>query len=179
MKAFNGPEVERGVTAVAIDIDESRIHDPEAHAITLTVKHLTNEELAASSKKDTIPQPGDFNYNPADEPYLKRKVTGKEGSTEVIKAKFVIGSDGSRSWTRTALGFDFLGDDENDDESVGGILDCIATSNFRTHFLSSLWAYANTLESGYSDSIHGLQGRARGGIRAERKRGVAYCSPRG
>ncbi|KAF3403346.1 hypothetical protein DPV78_004429 [Talaromyces pinophilus] len=130
MKAFNGLEVERGVTAVAIDFDESRLHDSQAHAIKLTVKHLTNEELAVSSKKDTNPQPGDFNYNPADEPYLKRKVTGKEGSTEVINAKFVIGADGSRSWTRTALGFDFVGDDGNDDESAGGILDCIATSNF-------------------------------------------------
>lgn len=137
MKAFSGLQVERGVTAVAIDIDESSVHDSQAHAIKLTVKHLTNEELAASSKKDTNPQLGDFNYNPADEPYLKHKVTGKEGSTEVIYAKFVIGADGSRSWTRTALGFDFLGDDENDDESVGGILDCVATSNFRTRSLSN------------------------------------------
>jgi phenol 2-monooxygenase len=136
MKASNGLEVERGVSAVAIDIDESRLHDPEAHAIKLTVKHLTNEELAASSKRDTVPQPGDFNYDPADETYLKHKGTGKEGSTEVISAKFLIGADGNRSWTRTALGFDFLGDDENGDESVGGILDCIATSNFRTQFPS-------------------------------------------
>lgn len=130
MKAFNGLEVERGVIATAIDIDEFSIHDPQAHAINLTVRHLTDEELAATSNTDTIPQPGDFNYNPADEPYLKRKVTGKEGRTEVIKARFVIGADGSRSWTRKALGFDFLGDD-GEDENVGGILDCIATSNFR------------------------------------------------
>lgn len=132
MKSFSGPEVERGVIASAIDIDESTINDPQAHAITLTVKHLTDEELATSSANFTVPQPGDFNYNPADEPYLKRKVTGKEGRTEVIKAKFVIGADGSRSWTRQALGFDFLGDaDDNDDEAIGGILDCVATSNFR------------------------------------------------
>ncbi len=130
MKAFNGLEVERGVLATAIDIDELSIHDPQAHAVKLTVQHLTDEELVASSNKDTIPLPGDFNYNSADEPYLKRKATGKEGSTEVINAKFVIGTDGSRSWTRKALGFDFLGDD-NEDESVAGILDCVATSNFR------------------------------------------------
>lgn len=96
------------------------------------MQHLTDEELPASSTKDTIPQPRDFNYNSADEPYRKRKVTGKEGSIEVINAKFVIGADGNRSWTRKALGFDFLavpGDDE--DEPFGGILDCVATSNFR------------------------------------------------
>ncbi|KAH8656319.1 putative phenol 2-monooxygenase [Ilyonectria robusta] len=136
MKAFNGLEVERGVVAAAIDIDESLIHNPQAHAVKLTVQHLTDEELAASSKKDTVPQPGDFNYNPADEPYLKRKVTGKEGSTEVIRAKFVIGTDGSRSWTRKALGFDFLGDDG--DESIGGILDCVATSNFPDILIQSV-----------------------------------------
>jgi phenol 2-monooxygenase len=132
MKAFNGLEVERGVIATSLDIDESSVHDVQAHAIKLTVQHLTDDELAVSSANETIPQPGDFNYNPADEPYLKRKVTGKEGSTEVIRAKFVIGADGSRSWTRSALGFDFLGDDESRDESFGGILDCVATSNFRT-----------------------------------------------
>ncbi|GMF74582.1 unnamed protein product [Aspergillus oryzae] len=129
MKAFDGLEVERGVLATAINIDEAGIHDPKAHAIKLTVRHLTDKELAAASTPDTIPQPGDFNYNSADEPYLKRKVAGKEGRTEVIHARFVIGADGSRSWTRSALGFDFLGDDGEED--VGGILDCIATSNFR------------------------------------------------
>ncbi|GLA18149.1 hypothetical protein AnigIFM62618_005304 [Aspergillus niger] len=130
MKSFSGLEVERGVTAVAIDIDESKKDDPHAHAIRLTVQHLTDEELAASPSKVPVPQPGDFNYNPADEPYLKRKATGKEGTTEIINAKFVIGADGNRSWTRNALGFDFVGDDENGDEGMGGILDCIATSNF-------------------------------------------------
>lgn len=132
MKTFNGLEVEWGVTAKDLEIDESGIHDPHAHAIRLTVQHLTDEELEASPTKVIVPQPGDFNYNPADEPYLKRKTTGKEGSTEVIKAKFVIGADGNRSWTRKALGFDFLGDGNGGDEGFGGILDCVATSNFRT-----------------------------------------------
>jgi phenol 2-monooxygenase len=141
MKAFDGLEVERGVIAIALDIDESSIHDPQAHAIKLTVKHLTEEEMAASSTSVTVPQPGDFNYNPADEPYSKRKVTGKEGSTEVIRAKFVIGADGNRSWTRSALGFDFVDDNAEQDESFegAGILDCVATSNFRTQLsVSSL-----------------------------------------
>ncbi|KAF5548277.1 phenol 2-monooxygenase [Fusarium mexicanum] len=130
MKAFGGLEVERGVAATDLEIDKSNILDPHAHAIKVTVKHLTEEELAASAANETIPQPDDFNYNPADEPYLKRKVSGREGSTEVIRAKFVIGADGSRSWTRRALGFDFLGDDEDRDGGFGGILDCIATSDF-------------------------------------------------
>uniref|UniRef100_A0A8H7NQR9 FAD-binding domain-containing protein n=1 Tax=Bionectria ochroleuca TaxID=29856 RepID=A0A8H7NQR9_BIOOC len=139
IKAFNGPEVERGVTAAAIDIDESKIGDAQALPIKLTVRHLTEEELAASSKNDTVPQPGDFNYNPADEPYLKRKASGKEGTTEVIHAKFVIGTDGSRSWTRNALGFEFLGDDTGD-ESVAGILDCVATSNFPDFHIQTMIA---------------------------------------
>ncbi|KAK2488260.1 hypothetical protein H9L39_02187 [Fusarium oxysporum f. sp. albedinis] len=133
MRAFGGLEVERRVTATDLEIDESSIRDHHAHPIKVTVKHLTEEELAAAAANETIPQPGDFNYNPADEPYLKRKVSGKEGSTEVIRAKFVIGADGSRSWTRRALGFDFLGDDEDRDGGFGGILDCIATSNFHIH----------------------------------------------
>ncbi|KAH6950317.1 FAD binding domain-containing protein [Ilyonectria sp. MPI-CAGE-AT-0026] len=139
IKAFNGPEVEWGVTAASIDIDESKLGDAQAHAIKLTVKHLTEEELAASSKNDTVPQPGDFNYNPADEPYLRRKASGKEGTTEVIHAKFIIGTDGSRSWTRNALGFEFLGDDTGD-ESVAGILDCVATSNFPDFHIQTMIA---------------------------------------
>ncbi|KAL5357141.1 FAD binding domain-containing protein [Aspergillus floccosus] len=87
MKAFNELQVERGVMATAIDIDEQSIDDPQAHAVKLT-------------------------------PYLKRKVTGKEGSVEMIHAKFVIGADGSRSWTRKALGFDFLGDDGEEETDI-------------------------------------------------------------
>ncbi|KAM0184990.1 hypothetical protein ACHAPI_012323 [Fusarium lateritium] len=130
MKASNELEVERGVTATALEIDESKLDDLQAHPIKLTVRHLTNDELAVSLANETVPKPGDFNYNPADEPYSKRKISGKEGTTEVIRAKFVIGADGGRSWTRDALGCDFVGDDEDRDEGIGGILDCIATSNF-------------------------------------------------
>ncbi|KAH7138751.1 FAD binding domain-containing protein [Dendryphion nanum] len=138
MKAFGGLEVERGVLAAAIDIDESKIHDPEAHAIRLTVQHLTDEQLAATSVNDSIPQPGDFNYSPADEPYLKRKVSGKEGTSEVINAKFVIGADGARSWTREAIGFDFS-TEEADNDGIGGILDCVATSNFPDFHLQTIF----------------------------------------
>jgi phenol 2-monooxygenase len=127
--------VERGVVASAIYIDESSIDDPQAHAVKLTVNHLTTEELEKSSKKFTVPQPGDFNYNPADEPYRERNVSGKEGITEIIHAKFVIGCDRGQSWTRKALGFDFIGDDEGNDVT-GGILDCMATSNFCNFVLS-------------------------------------------
>ncbi|KAG5749976.1 hypothetical protein H9Q70_007384 [Fusarium xylarioides] len=62
MKAFGGLEVERGVAATDLEIDKSSIRDPHAHAIKVTVKHLTEEELAASAANETIPQPGDFNY---------------------------------------------------------------------------------------------------------------------
>lgn len=178
MKAFDGLEVERGVLATAINIDEAGIHDPKAHAIKLTVRHLTDKELAAASTPDTIPQPGDFNYNSADEPYLKRKVAGKEGRTEVIHARFVIGADGSRSWTRSALGFDFLGDDGEED--VGGILDCIATSNFRKWHLSNQRTtlnYAHVLRSGYPDPIDDCQGRAWGGLCAKGGWIATHCSP--
>ncbi|KAH7493397.1 hypothetical protein FOMA001_g2025 [Fusarium oxysporum f. sp. matthiolae] len=80
MKAFGGLEVERRVTATDLEIDESSIRDHHAHPIKVTVKHLTEEELAAAAANETIPQPGDFNYNPADEPYLKRKtMISKDG----------------------------------------------------------------------------------------------------
>jgi phenol 2-monooxygenase len=75
-----------------------------------------------------------FNYNPADDTYLKRKATGKDGSTEVINARFP-------SWTRKALGFEF-GDDGSGDDNVGGILDCIAMSNLRTCYPLKTLTYA-------------------------------------
>lgn len=179
MKTFGSLEVERGVVAVALDIDERTIHDPQAHAIKLTVQHLTDEDLAASSAEETIPQPGDFNYNPADEPYRKRKATGKERSTEIINTKFVIGADGSRSWTRNALGFDFVGDDDNADESLGGILDCIATSNFRTPYFFGPLANADDFYSGHPYPILHRQGWACSGIRSQGGRAVTYLGPRG
>jgi hypothetical protein len=48
MKASNELEVERGVTATALEIDESKLDDLQAHPIKLTLRHLTDEELAAS-----------------------------------------------------------------------------------------------------------------------------------
>ncbi|CAG8886115.1 unnamed protein product [Penicillium egyptiacum] len=97
MKHYNNLEVERGVKAVDLEVDESTVEDLDAFPIAVTVHHLPEEELLEASTHQTIPQPGDFNYEAEDDAYRTRHLSGKEGSNETIRAKYVIGADGARS----------------------------------------------------------------------------------
>ncbi|PSN64160.1 putative phenol 2-monooxygenase [Corynespora cassiicola Philippines] len=129
MKRFNNLEVERGVQATEIKLDDSSADDPEAYPITVTVKHLTEAEMAEATDdhKGSIPKPGDFNWDPRDEPYRIRRPSGKEGTTEIIRAKYLIGTDGPRSIVRKSIG----ANSATAPREPGGVaLDFVAETNF-------------------------------------------------
>lgn len=69
--------VERGVTALALEYDQSLEHDHSARPIAVTIH-----------KK-------------------------KQNQTEKVKAKYLIGCDGTRSWLRNELGFKTEGSHTN------------------------------------------------------------------
>ncbi|KAJ5140422.1 hypothetical protein N7448_003830 [Penicillium atrosanguineum] len=89
---------------------------------------------------ETVPTSLSINENDVSEPdhhpcvvTLRRKSTSIEGnyvsseSEETVRAKYVIGADGGKSWTRKQLGFTMEG---NRTDSIWGVIDLVVTSDF-------------------------------------------------
>ncbi|KAL0260210.1 hypothetical protein SLS55_003894 [Diplodia seriata] len=101
--------VERGVapTRLHLDSHHESADNPRAHPVAVTLRHLTEAEMPRAS---VVPQPGSFGVNPGDETEPEREPTGKEGAEEVVRAKYVLGCDGARSWTRRQVGIELVGE---------------------------------------------------------------------
>ena len=131
IKNVGGIEVERGVAPTDIEIDDSKLGDPQSYAVKLTLHHLSKEELRPWS----VPVPGkdDFNVSPGDEVEIQREPSQDAGKEEIVHAKYVIGCDGARSWTRKAVGLKFegLGNDP-----LWAAMDIVPVTDFRTETLT-------------------------------------------
>ncbi|SCZ88005.1 BZ3500_MvSof-1268-A1-R1_Chr2-1g04128 [Microbotryum saponariae] len=112
MKEFgtmHGLEVERARLPMSMQVDESLLSDPQAHAITVTLRHLSEEE-ATPTQVGTVPN-GMFRSNLlSDEEADAAMPSNQPGLEEVIKAKYVVGCDGARSWVRKQLGLTLDGE---------------------------------------------------------------------
>lgn len=106
--------VERAVLPEAIFFNETDMgnHAPETYPITVKLRHLTEEEATPAQSKGSATQDGLFRSNLAedDTDELIRSSREKDGSTETIRAKYVVGCDGAHSWTRRQLGFELEGE---------------------------------------------------------------------
>lgn len=93
-------EVEYEMVPTSLSINESDVSDPDRHPCVVT---------------------------------LRRKSTRIGGncvsseSEETVRAKYVIGADGGKSWTRKQLGFTMEG---NRTQSFWGVIDLVVTSDF-------------------------------------------------
>jgi hypothetical protein len=141
MKKYSDITVERGVLPSALTIDESLVEDPDAYPITVTLQHLNDEEAVPAQQNGKTtngdgPSDGLFRSNLAedDTDELIRKTTGKEGSEEVVKAKYMIGCDGAHSWTRRQIGSELQGEPT---DFIWGVLDIVPITDFRKSFYSS------------------------------------------
>ena len=100
-------KVERNCNPEALNLDESGIEDEEAYPIELTVTrgHPTKESTTNAS------------------------TNGYRGpDREVIKARYLIGCDGARSWVRKQFNIALEG---TQTESVWGVMDIIPLTDFR------------------------------------------------
>jgi phenol 2-monooxygenase len=111
-------------------VDHSKTSDASAYPITLTLKHLTDDELPKSQTAALLgPVTADsYNLTKGDEKELKKPTSGKEGTTEIVHAKYVIGCDGASSWTRRYIDIPFEGDSK---DSVWGVVDMLCDTDFR------------------------------------------------
>lgn len=89
-----------------LELDHSKSEDFDAYPIKVKVRYLDDDEATPLQNGTNVPD-GLFRSSLAkdDTNDLIRKSRGKEGSTETIKAKYMIGCDGAHSWTRRQLGF--------------------------------------------------------------------------
>ncbi|KAF7366308.1 3-(3-hydroxy-phenyl)propionate hydroxylase [Mycena sanguinolenta] len=99
-----GLTVERSVSPLSMEHSDS---PTETHPVIVKVQHLipaTDETVDVSS--------GLYRSNILSDEEFNRS-TAKSGKIETIKAKYVVGCDGARSWTRNQLGFSLEGDSAN------------------------------------------------------------------
>ena len=108
---YSGIQVERGVLPEQLDIDHSRAEDLDAYPIRVKVRHLHDDEATPFQHSTNVPD-GLFRSSLAkdDTDDLIRKSRGKNGITEIIRTKYMVGCDGAHSWTRRQLGFSMEGE---------------------------------------------------------------------
>lgn len=118
MAECGGNDVDRGVLPTKLEIDEALVNDINSYPVTVTLKHLSEEEATpqqvATSANGAATQDGLFRSNlTADDTHELLKASelnAKADTEEVVKAKYVLGADGARSWVRDQLGFKLEGD---------------------------------------------------------------------
>lgn len=126
-------QVERMVIPTSLHIDEANIDDDDAYPVTVTLRHLTEEEATPTQRLSNLSD-GLFRSNLASEDVTPEKEKSKvrnHGREETVRAKYVVGCDGAHSWTRKTLGKEFEMHGEMTD-SIWGVLDIIPITDFRT-----------------------------------------------
>ncbi|OAA65798.1 Monooxygenase, FAD-binding protein [Niveomyces insectorum RCEF 264] len=127
--------VERGVLPTELHLDEALAEDSDAYPITVTLRHLSEDEATpkqvATSSNGIATQDGLFRSNlaPDDTADLLRvaALEDKANTTEVVKAKYLVGADGAHSWVRSQLGFSLEGEST---DYIWGVLDIVPITDF-------------------------------------------------
>ena len=135
IEACSDIRVERGVMPAKLEFDESLFEDNEAYPITVTLRHLSEEEATpkqtATSVNGAAVQDGLFRSNLAaddtQELLNSANLNGKANTEEVVHAKYVLGADGAHSWVRDQLGFALEGEST---DYIWGVLDIVPITDF-------------------------------------------------
>ena len=130
MKANNGLLVERAVEPGSLSIDINLIDSPDAHPVTVTVQHLPQETVSEDEVANTNgPESGLYRSNlfadDAEDAVPQQRQ--QAGQNETIKAKYVVGCDGARSWTRKQIGYELEGENSS---TYWGVMDARVLTDF-------------------------------------------------
>lgn len=126
-------KVERGVLPESLEIEQGKVEDQTAYPVTVRLRFLTEEEAAPKQLGGSKVSDGLFRSNlfqEADEDALIKQTYDRAGAGETVHAKYVIGCDGARSWTRTSLGFELEGEAT---DMIWGVMDIIPFTDFREY----------------------------------------------
>lgn len=125
-------KVERGVLPESLTMDESVLDDASAYPVTVRLRHLTEEEATPAQQANASRAPdGLFRSNlvtDTDEDAVLAQSQARAGAArEVVHAKYVLGCDGARSWTRRTLGFELDGEAT---DFIWGVMDVVPITDF-------------------------------------------------
>ncbi|TEA18323.1 Phenol hydroxylase [Colletotrichum sidae] len=122
--------VERMVIPTSLEIDESAVEDADAHPVTVTLRHLTEEEATPTQMLSNLAD-GIFRSNLADDDVgdILERSKAREARDEIVRAKYVVGCDGAHSWTRKTLGKEFEMKGETTD-AIWGVMDIVPITDF-------------------------------------------------
>ncbi|KAL2223109.1 FAD binding domain protein [Thermoascus aurantiacus ATCC 26904] len=135
LKEHGDIQVERGVMPEALELEDADPYDRDAYPVKVTLRYLTEEQatpaaINGAAKNGTV-QSGLFRSNlyPDDTEDLLNaaKTNPRAGSTEIVRAKYLIGCDGAHSWVRRQLGFVMEGEQT---DYIWGVLDIIPITDF-------------------------------------------------
>ncbi|QSZ35693.1 hypothetical protein DSL72_006815 [Monilinia vaccinii-corymbosi] len=135
LREHSNIRVERGVLPGKLTFDETKAEDPEAYPIEVILQHLTDDQASPKQSQATADgaaaSDGLFRSNIAaddtDELLSKAHKNGLAGTSEKVKAKYMIGCDGAHSWTRKQLGYKLEGEHT---DSIWGVLDIVPITDF-------------------------------------------------
>lgn len=125
-------QVDRGVLPESLEIDQSKLNDTTTYPVTVKLRHLTEEEATPPQQANASKAPdGLFRSNLVqdtnEDDELLKKSQARASSGEIVHAKYVLGCDGARSWTRRALGFELDGEAT---DFIWGVMDVIPITDF-------------------------------------------------
>ena len=127
MKVNNGLLVERAVEPLSLSLDDTSIDSPDAYPVTVVVQHLPQEavsENAAGGPESGLYRSNLFADDAADAVPQQRQ---QAGQNETIKAKYVVGCDGARSWTRKQINGEMEGENSS---TYWGVMDARVLTDF-------------------------------------------------
>jgi phenol 2-monooxygenase len=130
IRKYSDIEVETAVLPESLEIDNSKVEDANAYPITVKLRHLTETKARSSQPNESTIEDAMFRSNIVedDTEEILQKSREHADASEVVKAKYVIGSDGAHSWTRQQLGCKMEGDNT---DYVFGVVDIIPITDFR------------------------------------------------
>ncbi|KAF1733537.1 Phenol 2-monooxygenase [Beauveria bassiana] len=130
IEACSDIRVERAVMPTSLDIDEAAVDDPQAYPITVALRHLTEQEATpaqvASATKDGLYR-SNLAKDDTEDLLAASKLNAKANTEEIVRAKYVLGSDGAHSWTRKQIGLALEGEST---DYIWGVLDIVPITDF-------------------------------------------------
>jgi phenol 2-monooxygenase len=113
--------VERNLTPMKLVLHGEQVEDHNAYPVEVHLRELGMDERAGSTGSTSMCHSND-NLSALDQ----ASAFGMT-ATEIVRAKYVLGTDGAHSWTRKALGLHMNGDRTN---KHFGVMDIVPLSNF-------------------------------------------------
>ncbi|KAI1431911.1 FAD binding domain-containing protein [Xylaria sp. CBS 124048] len=125
--------IEWKVIPTSLTVDDEKVDDDDAYPVTVTLRHLTEEEATPDTKqRQSNVKSGLFRSNlTADDvaSLIEQSDKREDAREEVVHAKYMVGTDGAHSWTRKTLGEGFETRGEMTDY-VWGVVDIVPITDF-------------------------------------------------